>query len=277
MKIKKAPIYLVMTYPRCGSSYLCSLLSQHPNILDYHESLMLNHSFNYPGTKELIKTHFKGMNKYSISYNEIAKIPADKLFHDTFFPDGKFIVGCKMFWELHHHGSVNSAKITAHYWMRNFIYILNNYQDRLKIIYLYRNHILRQYLSYQYAMSYDNWNSLSHIRAEKKIFFNKEDFISFSKLPFCSGRKLKFMEILLSGLPNISLDYVDILGEEKAQETIIKLYKFLGLKPITLDIGKVKFKKQHKNKLFDLVSNPKEMQSFLESHKKYKKLLHDEK
>lgn len=274
-KKSKFPVYLVITYPRCGSSYLCHLLSQHPKILDYHETLMFNHSFGYPGTKEIIKTHFKD-NNYSISYNKIAKIPVEQLFNDTFWPDDKYVVGCKMFWELRHHGSINNSRLTAYYWIRNFIYILSNYQDRLKIIYLNRSHKLRQYLSFKYAMGYDNWNYLSGVRTEKKIRFDQEDFINFLKSPICSGYKPKFMEILLSGLPNISFDYTDILGKEKTLKTIDKVYKFLGLKPIKLNFGKLKFKKQHNDKLLNLVSNPEEMKSFLKSNEKYKKFLSDE-
>jgi len=275
-KNRKLPIYLVITYPRCGSSYLCYLLSRHLKILDYHESLMLNHSFGYPGTKEIIKTHFKGNNNYSISYNKIAKIPVEQLFNDTFWPDGKYVVGCKMFWELRHHGPINSARLTAYYWIRNFIYIVSNYRDRLRIIYLNRNHKLRQYLSFKYAMQYGNWNYLSNIKPEKKIKFDQEDFINFLKSPICSGYKPKFIEILLSGLPSIPLDYTDILGKERTLTTINKVYKFLGLKPIKLNFDKLKFKKQHNDKLFNLVSNPEEMKSFLKSNEKYKKFIFDE-
>lgn len=275
-KNRKLPVYLVMTYPRCGSSYLCHLLSQHPKILDYHESLMLNHSFGYLGTKEDIKTHFKGNNDYSVGYNKIARIPVEQLFNDTFWPDGKYVVGCKMFWELRHHGPINSARLTAYYWIRNFIYIVSNYRDRLKIIYLNRNHKLRQYLSLKYAMRYDNWNSLSSIKAEKKTRFDQKDFIIFLKSPICSGYKPKFMEILLSGLPSISIDYKDLLGKEKTLKTINKVYKFLELKSIKLNFSKLKFKKQHNDKLFNLVSNLEEMKSFLESNEEYKKFISDE-
>ena len=125
-------------------------------------------------------------------------------------------------------------------------------------------------------MGYDNWNYLSGIRTEKKIRFDKEVFINFLKSPICSGYKPKFMEIILAGLPSISIDYKDLLGKEKTLKTINKVYKFLGLKPIKLNFSKLKFKKQHNDRLFNLVSNPEEMKSFLESNEKYKKFLSDE-
>lgn len=276
VKNKKPPVYLVMTHPRCGSSYLCHLLSKHPDVFDYHESLMLNHSFGYPGTKEIVKTHFKGFNDYSTSHNKISKIPVDHLFNDTFWPDGKYVVGCKMFWELRHHGSKKDSIETSYYWMRNFIYIVDNYKDRLKIIYLNRSHSLRQYLSLKYALKHDNWNFLSTMNKEDKIKFDKKDFLNFLQSPLCSGHQKKFMVSTLKGLSSITIDYTDILGKDKAQKTVDKICNFLELRPRKINFNKTKFKKQHGNDLFNLVSNPEVMKVFLQSDKKYKKFITDE-
>lgn len=273
---EKLPVYLVMTHPRCGSSYLCHLLSLHPNILDYHESLMLNHSFGYPGTMEIIKTHFKGINDYSVGFNEISKIPVEGLFSDTFWPEGKHVTGCKMFWELRHHGSQKDTFTTAHYWMRNFLYITDKYRDRLKVIYLNRSHSLRQYLSFQYALKNDHWNSLRETKKENRIKFIQEDFVSFLNSHLCSGNRPKFMEVILKNIPSITVDYSGILRRDKMLKTINEIYGFLGLDDVEVNFNEVQFKKQHDTGLFNLVTNPDEMKSFLQSNQKYKKFIIDE-
>lgn len=267
MSEKISNAYIIMSSPRSGSTYLSNLISLHPEIRDYHETLMLDHSFSYPSNTNIMTSMFKGLNDYNVPFDKIRDIPADLLFRDTFWFDDNITVGCKMFWGLRHHGSQESDRNTTYYWLRNFLYIINNFHYKLKIIYLDRKNVLRQYLSLQSALNFNKWDTLSKPLVKNvKIKFIANDFLNYLNSSYSSLHKPEFIKSLLSGLPEIHIDYSDISSSDKCSETMSKIYDFLEVDNTKIDFSKSRFNKLHKVHATGMVSNPVEMVNFLNSN-----------
>ena len=229
---------------------------------------MLNHSFDYPSNKNIFKTHFKGLNNYSnFSSDKISDIPADLLFSDTFWPDKKYTVGCKMFWGLRYHGTLESDMEATYYWLRNFLYIIKNYRHGLKIIFLDRKNILQQYLSLKLATDSNRWSTLTPPNKEEDIIkFISKDFVNYLASQISSLYKPTFIKTLINGLPNIHIDYADLSSPEKAVKTLDKIFCFLEVDNININCRSVKYKKLHSLHPVEMVTNPDVLVSFLQKN-----------
>lgn len=213
--------FIILCHPRSGSSYLNSLLNNHPHISSFGEAA-------------ITKTANKKLNGISFTTYLHKYIYTEK--HNSIKA-----VGIKFFYE---HDSIAP----------DFLEYLSK-EKSIRIINLVRKDILKSYTSWLIATKTSTWlqfDSKNKIKVDnKRIYVSPELFINYRE---SLKEEFKFYKEYFKSHKILSLSYEDLTKDVDAE--LNKTLLFLGVKPVKL---KSFFQKQNPEAMEELIENYSEV------------------
>lgn len=205
--------FIILSRPRSGSNFLCSLLQSHPDIRAFEELFPKNKRKihwgyqNYPSSSKIL----------NLREFESYKFMEEIVFRE--FQDSVSAVGFKIFYHQFRHESVPST------WQ-----YLTTDKD-LKIIHLKRRNLLSVYLSHTLAKKTNTW-TLRNLKKSKNpdpIHLCYEDCLVFFKesQKWEKTGKEVFLDHKL-----IDIFYEDLVVNTDVESR--RVQEFLGVKPKSL-------------------------------------------
>lgn len=181
--------FIILTPGRCGSTLLARLLSQNPEVFCYNKILRFKRLF--PAKYSLRKTLTWSENISSVGF---------KLKH----------------YQIQHQKRLNDEK--------KFMNIMKN--NEFRFVYLYRNSVIRQSISYHVAKKRNKFQKKSDEELPS-VRINPRKVIDTAKT-FENGKKI--YKDLLHGTEYIEIEYEkDLMDQNKHQKTCNNIFDFLGV------------------------------------------------
>jgi len=236
--------FIVAGHPRCGSTFLMSLLNAHPRIVCMHELLRMN------TRKPVFQRFHLGQREKLLQLREI---DIEAFLEKAFFVNPVFVqaIGFKALYGFPNSNFYPEQRIQAWDKLAG--------QKKLKVVYLNRN-LLRTYVSRQLAMNSKEW---MRIRAKesrwswKKITIDPDHCLRYLNRASSFEKEVRAK---LNHHASIELEY-DYLARSSDVE-MTRILQFLGVKEKTLSSN---LQRQNPRPIYDLVENYAELEKALRS------------
>lgn len=234
--------FIILTTPRSGSSWLGSLLDDHPDV-DVYGELFLHHSIpeKYKDVRQKDPLKFFEYRQQ----NQGLRPSITHRYLDDVFTSPKQACG---------------FKVMAGQFLKHPELILYCNTFNIKVVYL--NRLLEERaLSYAVAQHREHFHQLKEQGDEKPITLDSafiEKFLKRQKM-LQNGLNL-YMKAL--NCPIINLAYNDL--DTHQQTSLDKVYRFLGIQP---HVARSSFQKISEKNYTDIITNYDEIDSILERYR----------